>query len=37
MAIDPRTPTTSTEARLIEMIRDLERRIAALESKVARG
>jgi len=37
MSIDPRTPTTTAEARLVEMIKDLQRRIAELERKVARG
>lgn len=35
MAIDPRTPVTSSEARLIEMIRDIQRRVENLERQVA--
>lgn len=36
MATDPRTPVTSPEARLVEIIRQLQLRIENLERQMAR-
>lgn len=36
MPIDERQPTSNAEQRLMDMIRDLQLRVAALERKVAK-
>lgn len=36
MPIDPRTPITTSEARLVELIRELQRKVEALERQMAR-